>query len=191
MKVMLIRDVNNLGRAGDLKIVSDGYARNYLLPRAFAVPATSGVQKQVDNVRAAGDRRRERENVEKADLAKKLDELRIEFPVLAGDQGKLYGSITNQMIADAIKESIGETVDRRDINSPSIRELGVSQVPIRLTADLVPTVTVVVYQDGELVDENAVYQETLSQDLNAENVLNESVDITEQEVDSIDSDSAN
>ena len=149
MKVMLLQDVYNLGRAGDVRQVADGYARNYLLPRAFAVPATVGVQKQAENVRIAGDKRREQENRDKAGTAELLDNLRIEFPVRAGEQGRLYGSVTHQMIADAIEDATGEMIDRRNVIAPPIRELGIVEVPIRLTADLIPSVTVVVYQDGE------------------------------------------
>ena len=152
MKVMLLKDVYNLGRAGDVKKVADGYARNYLLPRAFAVPATVGVQKQAENVRIAGDKRREQENRDKAGAAELLANLRIEFPVRAGEQGRLYGSVTHQMIADAIEDATGETIDRRSVIAPPIRELGIVEVPIRLTADLIPRVTVVVYQEGESSD---------------------------------------
>ncbi|MBH28071.1 MAG: 50S ribosomal protein L9 [Chloroflexi bacterium] len=152
MKVMLLQDVYNLGRAGDVRQVADGYARNYLLPRAFAVPATVGVQKQAENVRIAGDKRREQENRDKAGTAELLDNLRIEFPVRAGEQGRLYGSVTHQMIADAIEDATGEMIDRRNVIAPPIRELGIVEVPIRLTADLIPSVTVVVYQEGESSD---------------------------------------
>ena len=152
MKVMLLQDVYNLGRAGDVKKVADGYARNYLLPRAFAVPATVGVQKQAENVRAAGDKRREQENLDKAGTAKLLSELRLEFPMRAGEQGRLYGSVTHQMIADAIESTTGEKIDRRNVIAPPIRELGIVEVPIRLTADLIPSVKVVVYQEGESSD---------------------------------------
>lgn len=152
MKVMLLKDVYNLGRAGDVRKVADGYARNYLLPRAFAVPATVGVQKQAENVRAAGDKRREQENIDKADTAELLADLRLEFPVRAGEQGRLYGSVTHQMIVDAIKDSTGEKIDRRNVIAPPIRELGIVEIPIRLTADLIPSVTVVVYQEGDSSD---------------------------------------
>ena len=149
MKVMLLKDVYNLGRAGDVRKVADGYARNYLLPRAFAVPATVGVQKQAENVRIAGDKRREQENRDKAGAAELLANLRIEFPLSAGEQGRLYGSVTHQMIADAIEDATGEAIARRSVSAPPIRELGIVEVPIRLTSDLIPRVTVVVYQDGE------------------------------------------
>ena len=149
---MLLKDVYNLGRAGDVRKVADGYARNYLLPRAFAVPATVGVQKQAENVRAAGNKRRDQENIDKAGAAELLAGLRLEFAVRAGEQGRLYGSVTHQMIADAIEDSTGEKIDRRNVIAPPIRELGIVEVPIRLTADLIPSVKVVVYQEGESSD---------------------------------------
>ena len=152
MKVMLLKDVYNLGRAGDVRKVADGYARNYLLPRAFAVPATVGVQKQAENVSAAGNKRRDQENIDKAGAAELLAGLRLEFSVRAGEQGRLYGSVTHQMIADAIEDSTGEKIDRRNVIAPPIRELGIVEVPIRLTTDLIPSVTVVVYQEGDSSD---------------------------------------
>lgn len=150
MKVLLLKDVFKLGRAGDLKKVADGYARNFLLPRGFASPATAGALKQAERVRAAGDKLRDQENIEKAGIAEALDGLRLEFPVRASEQGRLYGSVTHQMVANAIEEAIGDEVDRRSVMVPPIRDIGVFEVPIRLTADLVPTVTVVVYPEGEV-----------------------------------------
>ena len=81
-----------------------------------------------------------------------LADLRIEFPVRAGEQGRLYGSVTHQMIADAIEDATGEKIDRRSVIAPPIRDLGIVEVPIRVTADLIPNVTVVVYQEGESSD---------------------------------------
>ncbi|MDP6792797.1 MAG: 50S ribosomal protein L9 [Anaerolineales bacterium] len=150
MKVLLLKDVFKLGRAGDLKKVADGYARNFLLPRGFASPATAGALKQAERVRAAGDKLRDQENIEKAGIAEALDGLRLEFAVRASEQGRLYGSVTHQMVANAIEEAIGDEVDRRSVMVPPIRDIGVFEVPIRLTADLVPTVTAVVYPEGEV-----------------------------------------
>ncbi|HJO33922.1 MAG: 50S ribosomal protein L9 [Anaerolineales bacterium] len=149
MKVLLLRDVYKLGLAGDVKKVADGYARNFLLPRGFATAATAGALKQAERVRASGDKLRQHENREKAGVAEALTGLRLEFPVRASEQGRLYGSVTHQMVADAIEAATGEAVDRRSVMAPPLRETGVFEVPVRLTADLVPTVTAVLYPEDE------------------------------------------
>ncbi len=150
MKVLLLKDVFKLGLAGDVKEVADGYARNFLLPLGSATPATAGALKQAERVRAAGDKLRKHENREKAGIADALDGLRLEFPVRASEQGRLYGSITHQMIVYAIEAATGEEIDRRSVMAPPLREIGVFKVPIRLTADLVPSVIAVLYPEGEV-----------------------------------------
>lgn len=149
MKVLLLKDVYKLGLAGDVKKVADGYARNFLVPRGFAILATDGALKQAERVRAAGDKLRQQENREKAGIADALGGLRLEFQVRASEQGRLYGSVTHQMVADAIEAATGEEIDRRSVMAPPLREIGVFEVPIRLTADLVPSVTTVLYPEGE------------------------------------------
>lgn len=149
MKVLLLKDVFKLGLAGDVKKVADGYARNFLLPRGFGTHATPGALKQADRVRAAGDKLRKQENIEKSEIADALSGLRLEFPVRASEQGRLYGSITHQMVANAIEEATGEGIDRRSVMAPPLREIGVFDIPIRLTADLVPSVIAVLYPEGE------------------------------------------
>ena len=149
MKVLLLKDVFKLGLAGEVKKVADGYARNFLLPRGFAAPATDGALKQADRVRADGDKLREQENREKSGIADALTGLRLEFPVRASEQGRLYGSVTHQMVADAIESAIGESIDRRSVMAQPLREIGIFEVPIRLTADLVPLVIAVVYPETE------------------------------------------
>ena len=149
MKVLLLKDVFKLGLAGEVKNVADGYARNFLLPRGFAAPATDGALKQADRVRADGDKLREQENREKSGIADALTGLRLEFPVRASEQGRLYGSVTHQMVADAIESATGENIDRRSVMAQPLREIGTFEVPIRLTADLVPRVTAVVYPETE------------------------------------------
>lgn len=149
MKVLLINDVYKLGRAGDVKKVAAGYGRNYLIPQGLAVLATPGALKQADSIREQAATRRAIENKELSGLADQLSDLRLTFPVKAGDTGKLYGSVTTQMIAEAIQEKIGVEIDRRQIDAQPIRNLGLHKIDVRLTIDLVPEVTVVVHREGE------------------------------------------
>jgi len=149
MKVLLLKDVYKLGRAGDLKKVADGYGRNFLIPQGLAALATPGMLKQADRIRDKATIERVRLNEELAFVAEKVDGLELIFAVKAGETGKLYGSITTAMIADAIEEKIGAQLDRRQIDTQPIKTLGVHTVEVRLTIDLIPTVTAVVHREGE------------------------------------------
>ncbi|MBI3244791.1 MAG: 50S ribosomal protein L9 [Chloroflexi bacterium] len=149
MKVLLLKDVYKLGHAGDVKKVADGYGRNYLIPRGLAALATAGALTKSETLRAAAAKRREALNTELGGLAEKLNGLSLRFPAKAGETGKLYGSITTQMIAEAIEKESGEKVDRRNVGHQPLRELGTFKVPVRLTADLVPNVTVIIHREGQ------------------------------------------
>ena len=152
MKVLLLKDVYKLGRAGDVKKVADGYGRNYLLPQSLAVLATPGAVKQAESIRARAASQRTELNNSMSGLAGKLSGLVIGFGVRAGETGKLYGSITSQMIADTISRKIGQAVDRRHIEVQPIRTLGDHKATIRLTVDLNPEVRVIVHREGEVPD---------------------------------------
>ncbi len=149
MKVLLIKDVYKLGHAGDIKKVADGYGRNYLIPQGLAVMATPAAIKQVDQIKKKADLFRAQMNTEMSTLAEKINGVTILFASKAGETGKLYGSITPQMVADAISEKAGAEVDRRQIEVQPIRTLGEHKVFARLTADIVPTFTVLVHREGE------------------------------------------
>ncbi len=152
MKVLLLKDVYKLGRAGDIKKVADGYGRNYLLPQGLAVLATPGAVKQAESIRARAAAQRVELNNSMSGLAEKLNGLVIGFAVRAGETGKLYGSITSQMIAEAISRKVGEEVDRRHIEVQPIRTLGEHKAVVRLTVDLNPEVRVIAHREGEIPD---------------------------------------
>ncbi len=149
MKVLLLKDIHKLGRAGDLKKVADGYGRNYLLPQGLAALATPSMLKQTDRIRESATVERERLNTELGDVAGSLADLKLFFPVKAGETGKLYGSITTAMIADSIETDTEAVIDRNQIDTQPIKMLGVHEVPVRLTIDLIPEVTIVVHHEGE------------------------------------------
>jgi large subunit ribosomal protein L9 len=151
MKVLLLKDVYKLGRAGDVKKVAAGYGRNFLIPQGFATIATPGSLKQVDQIRKRAAERRAVLNNELGGISAMLEKLTISFPSKAGETGKLYGSITHQMIADAINKKLGSTIDRRQIEVQPIRNLGEHFAKIRLTVDLVPVIKVIVHREGEIV----------------------------------------
>ncbi len=152
MKVLLIKDVYKLGRAGDVKRVADGFGRNYLLPQGMAVLATPGALKQVDSLRAKANLRRAELNKEMGGLAEQLKGVYVTFASKAGETGKLYGSITTTMIAEALSAKIGTTVERRQVECQPIRNLGSFKAIVRLTVDLNPEVLVIVHREGETPD---------------------------------------
>jgi len=151
MKVMLIKDVYKLGRAGDIKRVADGYGRNFLLPKGLALLATASAMKKVEAVKADAAVQRSVLNKEMGGIAELLAGKVFTFSSKAGETGKLYGSITTQMVVDAIKEKHGVEIDRHQLEVAPIRTLGEHKAHIRLTVDLVPEITVVVYREGQVV----------------------------------------
>jgi large subunit ribosomal protein L9 len=149
MKVLLLKDVYKLGRAGDIKRVADGYGRNYLLPQGMAILATPEALKMAERVREKANIQRAIVNQEMDAVAKQITGLTLIFPAKASETGKLYGSVTTQMIAEAIKAKADVEIARRQIDSQPLRMLGEYKVPIRLTVDLIPTIDVIVHREGE------------------------------------------
>ena len=150
MKVLLLKDVYKLGRAGDIKKVADGYGRNYLIPQGLAHPATDSTIKLAERIAEKATERRAILNKELQGMADMLQGMEIEFGVRASETGKLYGSVSPLMIAEKIKELKGIEIDRHQIVTESIRTLGESMVPISLTLDLIPEVSVFVVREGEV-----------------------------------------
>lgn len=155
MKVMLMKDVYNLGRAGEVKKVADGYARNFLIPQKLAVPASAGALKQIEKIQAAAAKQRELLNEEMSGIAEQIKALELVFKAKVGETGKLYGSVTQQAIMDAVNEKLHTNLDRHLIETQPLREAGEHMVRIRLTFDLVPEVKVIVESDEEKKQEKA------------------------------------
>jgi large subunit ribosomal protein L9 len=149
MKVLLLKDVYKLGRAGDVKKVADGYGRNFLLPQAMAVLATAGALKQSEKIRTEATKKRAVLNNEMGSVAEVISGLALGFASKAGETGKLYGSITAQDVSTAIKAKTGVEIKRQQIDLQPIRNLGEHKALIRLTMDLIPEIKVVVYREGE------------------------------------------
>ena len=149
MRVLLLKDVYKLGHAGDIKKVADGYGRNFLIPQRLATLATAAAVKQAETLRQNAAISRAKLNAELAGVAEKLTGLTLTFAVKAGDTGKLYGSVTTAQIADEIKKVSGLDIERRNVGHQSLREIGEYKVPVRLTTDLIPSITVVLHREGE------------------------------------------
>jgi len=148
MKVVLVADVKGLGRAGDVKEVAEGYARNYLLPRGLAAPATESRLKGLLARREVAARRQARAEERRRLLAARIGQLELRFTAKAGGHQRLFGSITAADIAAELSRRVGETVDKRLVElSEPIKQLGTYQVAVRLGKGLAPQMTVVV--EGE------------------------------------------
>ncbi len=148
MEVLLLKDVVDLGEAGEIKRVADGYARNYLVPRGMAVRATPGAIKQAEKQRQAASRRQAKEMSEAQALAQTLDGVSVTFQARAGETDRLYGSITNVNIAEALEEKIGQEVDRRKIEMEEpLKELGTHAITVRLAPGAEAKVTVIIERE--------------------------------------------
>lgn len=167
MKVLLIKDVYNLGRAGEVKKVADGYARNFLIPQKMAVIATTGALRQVERIEAAAAKQRELLNEEMSGLAEQIAGLELSFKAKVGETGKLYGSVTQQMIIDAVNEKINSDLDRHLVESQPLREVGEHMVRVRLTFDLVPEVKIIVESEEEPEEEEPKKRKASTNDKNA------------------------
>jgi large subunit ribosomal protein L9 len=143
MKVLLKHDVPKLGKAGQVKNVADGYARNYLIPQGIAVLATPGALKQADALARAEQLRQAQLAADASAVAEVLKQTTLTFTAHAGEGGKLYGSITSQQIADELMAKAGLEVDKRKIElREPIRSLGTHKVAVHLASELQPELTV-------------------------------------------------
>ena len=143
MKIILTNEVSGLGTAGDIVEVKDGYARNYLVPRGFAIRWTKGGQKDVDAIRRAR-KIHEIQTLEQANEVKaKLEALSVKLAVRAGDAGRLFGSVTPSDVVEAIKAVDGPLVDKRrvEIGSP-IKTTGAHQVTVKLHPEVAAAISV-------------------------------------------------
>lgn len=148
MKIILTQDVEHLGEAGSIKEVANGYARNFLLPRGLAQPATRGMVKVVEERKVAEDRRVAKAVEENKSLAQTIEQQVLNFTVRVGRQGRLYGSITAADIANSLSQQIGVTIDRRKVElADNIHSVGTYDVPVRLVGKLIPKVKVNVQSD--------------------------------------------
>lgn len=133
MKVLFKKDVADVARAGQVKDVADGYARNYLIPRGLAVAASAGALKQVAEVQAVAARRASEEEDAARELKVRLEAQPVVLQAKAGSTGRLYGSITTADVVTAVKRQLGADLDRRDVEiAEPVRQLGTFQVTARL-----------------------------------------------------------
>jgi len=143
MKVILQKPVDKLGIPGDIVEVADGYARNYLVPRGLAVKATKGGVKHVDSLQRAHRVRVNEAKAEAEQVASRLTATPIKVLAHAGEEGKLFGSVTASDIAGAIDDQAGVRVDRHDVHlDEPIRSIGAHEVRVHLFAEVDPILTI-------------------------------------------------
>src|SRR4030081_3739370 len=145
---MLTKDIENVGQAGDVKEVTDGYGRNFLFPRKLAVPANRGFEAEAKRLKEAAVKRETKDRVEAQALADEINNKTVVVRLKMGAEDKAFGSITNQDIAAALKAQHRVEVDRHkiDVKEP-IKTLGEHQVPLKLHRDVEAHVNVIVTQD--------------------------------------------
>lgn len=149
MRVVFQEDVTNVARAGDVKNVADGFARNYLLPKKLAVLATPDELQRVEAVKRLAAKKRAREEADLAAMAEVLGGLSLTFRAKVGAQNRLYGSITGADIAAEVQRVAGVEIDKRKVAlEEPLRQIGEFEVGVKLSKDLEPRVKVVIMEEG-------------------------------------------
>ncbi|MED7928564.1 50S ribosomal protein L9 [Nonomuraea sp. LP-02] len=133
MKLILTNEVSGLGAPGDVVEVKDGYGRNYLIPRGYAMRWTRGAEKQIETIRKARDAREIRDLGTAKEVAGQLGALKVRLATRAGDSGRLFGSVTTGDVADAVKAAGGPLLDRRRIEIVNpIKSVGSHRITVKL-----------------------------------------------------------
>jgi large subunit ribosomal protein L9 len=143
MKVIFLKDVSNVAKAGEAKEVNDGYARNFLIPKKLAALAQGDVQQHFEAEQRAAARRQAHAEAEMAALANKIEGKTITLKGKVGSKDQLYGSITNSDVADALSKLIGIEIDKRKVElAEPIRHTGIFDAVVRLSGELTPGIKV-------------------------------------------------
>ena len=182
MKVLLKEDVDNLGYAGEVHTVADGYGRNYLLPKGLAVKASADVMKQAEAWRKRAESRRAEMRAEYEVLAERISAVELSFTARAGDNGRLYGSITTHQIADQLNEVLGTEIDRRKVGTEPLRQVGEHMIPVRLSGDFHPEFLVHVLEEGAPLVTAAVAETEAVEDTVVEDTVEEIEEVADEEV---------
>ena len=143
MVVILLKDVKGTGKAGDVVTVSDGYARNMLIPKGLAKEATQGNVRNLEKQKAIAEEKRAEEKAAAQKKAEELEKITLIVKSKGGENGKLFGSVTSMDIAKALQEQEGITIDKKKIDIPGpIKQAGKSQAVIKLYQDVSAKITV-------------------------------------------------
>lgn len=169
MQVILLQDLYKHGVAGEVVKVADGFARNFLIPRKMAAPATSAELRRTEAIRKNVEARRAQYDNMLNDLAQQIDGVELIFGRRAASTGKLFGSVTTQEIADALDAQTSVDLNRRRISQTSLREVGTHNVSVRLGNEISPTLIISIVPEEELADFLAARER--GDDVKAEDIM--------------------
>ncbi|MGQ7277506.1 MULTISPECIES: 50S ribosomal protein L9 [Brevibacillus] len=147
MKVIFLQDVKGQGKKGEVKDLSEGYVRNFLLPRGLVKEATEANLKTLEAQKRSEAKRKEQEKQEAQELAQKLNELTVKVAGKAGEGGRLFGAISSKQVAQALEEQFNIKVDKRKLEMDAIRSLGVTQIKVKLHNEVTATLKVHVVEE--------------------------------------------
>src|SRR5689334_2192230 len=147
MKVLLLSDIYKQGVAGEVVEVSDGYARNYLIPKKLAAKATPNELKKAEKLRETASARKAELEGRLNDLARQIDGVELIFGRRAANTGKLFGSVTTTDIAELLHKQTGIDINRRRISQQALREIGSFDIPVRLGSEISPILKVMVVRE--------------------------------------------
>ncbi len=147
MKVIFLQDVKGQGKKGEIKDLSEGYVRNFLLPKKLVKEATDSNVKTLDAQKRSEDKRKEQEKLDAQELGKKLEELTVKVAGKAGEGGRLFGAISSKQVAQALEDQFKIKVDKRKLEMDAIRALGVTQIKVKLHNEVTVTLKVHVVEE--------------------------------------------
>jgi large subunit ribosomal protein L9 len=148
MKVIFLKDVKGQGKKGEIKEVSEGYAHNFLFPQKAAAPATEGSVKTLEQQKKAEQKRKDQEKADAGELGKKLAETIVTIKAKSGQDGRLFGAISNKQVAEELEKQHKVSVDKRKIElKDPIRTLGVTEVTVKLHPEVSTKLRVQVTED--------------------------------------------
>ena len=149
MRVVFLEDVPGVAQGGDVKEVKNGFARNYLIPKNLAVPATHNALQRTERLRTQAGATRLKDLADMRALAEELDGTQVNIEMRAGTSGRLYGSVTNTIVAEALSRLTDREIDRRTIDIPEpIRDLGIFDLDVHLGPDVEAKIKVLVHATG-------------------------------------------
>jgi len=150
MKIILKQDIKKVGQVGDVVEVSDGFARNFLIPQGKAISFTMANFKQIEYLKKQEAEKKDGELKEVKELAEKINNISLEIKVKAGEEGKLFGSVTSKDIVETLFEKHGIELDKKKLNlKESLKKLGIHTVPVNLHKGITPQIKVSLVADSE------------------------------------------
>ena len=148
MKVIFLKDVKGQGKKGEIKEVSEGYARNFLIPQGAVQVATDGAKKSLDQMAASAQKKKDKEKEDAKALAARLSEMTVVIKAKAGEGGRLFGAITSKQIAETLESANKIAIDKRKIElDDPIRTLGTTKVTVKLYPDVKGTLNVQIVEE--------------------------------------------